>query len=218
MNEKTKKKTKTQLLIELVSSGCELWNGGDQVAYATFQVGNHLENWKVKSRRFLQWVTGCYCDTYHDVPSRATYDTTIPYLEHLALQGKNYPTYRRVARVDDTLFIDIGNDKWECVEVTASGWQVIKQPPLKFLRCNNTGALPTPEMGGSIDELQPLVTASAENWQRMKGFILDAFKGFKPYFALAVHGCQGSAKSYACTLIKTIIDPVKKGSSGNFGK
>ena len=209
-NEKKKRKSKAQRLVELVNDRCELWHSGDSMAYASYRAGDHWENWRVGSPQFKRWAYGLYYASCHDVMTDATFTNCQCLLEQQALTGKRHETYRRVARVGDTIYIDLGDPAWQCVEVTAEEWKVIHNPPVKFLRGSNTGALPMPEKGGSMDELRPLVTSSQENWQRIKGFILDAFKGRKPYLALDIHGAQGAAKTYACRLVRNAIDPCCK--------
>ncbi len=207
---KRKGKSKAQRLMEMVGQHCELWHSGDNIAYGSFLALDHWENWRVSSPQFRRWAYGLYYLQGKDVISRPTWDNLQCLLEQRALAGKHHETYRRVARVGDTIYVDLGNEQWQYVEATKSGWDVKDNPPFKFLRGSNTGALPMPERGGSLDELQPLITSCSDNWQRIKGFILDAYKGRKPYFALAVHGVQGSAKTYACRTIRTTIDPCCK--------
>jgi hypothetical protein len=207
---KRKGKSKAQALVELIRENCTLWNGGDGVAYATFRTQEHLENWRITAPQFREWAYGLYFTRSKDVISRPTWDNLLCLVKQQALQDAPQETYRRVARVGDTIYVDLGDAAWSCVKVDGQGWALADSPAVKFLRGSNTGALPMPEHGGSMDELRPLVTSCPENWERMKGFILDAYKGRKPYFALAVHGTQGSAKTYACRLIRTTIDPVRK--------
>ena len=214
--KKGKRKNKSQRLVELINSQCELWHSGDSVAYATYLVGDHQENWRVGSRQFKQWAYGLYYATHKDIMTDATYSNVQCLVEQQALQGQHHQTYRRVARVicpeakGDTIYIDLGNPEWQCAAATADGWRILDKPPVKFLRSSNTGELPMPEHGGSMDELRPFITASPENWERMKGFILDCFKGRKPYFVLVVHGSQNGGKTYACGKLRNTIDPCRK--------
>src|ERR1039458_9406527 len=85
------------------------------------------------------------------------------------------------------------------VGVIGTGWKIISNPPVKFVRGNNTGCLPLPERDGNFELLKPLASGEAEeNWIKKKGFILDAMKGYKPYLVLSVAGVQGSAKTSLC--------------------
>jgi hypothetical protein len=209
-NKKRKGKSKAQRLMEVITGQCELWHSEDNLAYATYQGKAHWENWRVSSPQFRQWAYGLYYSATHDVISKPTWDNLQSLIIRHALEAKHHSTYRRVARVEDAIYIDMGNPQWQYIEITASGWAVKDDCPVKFLRGSNTGALPIPERGGSLDELQGLITSCPDNWQRIKGFILDAFKGRKPYFVLIIHGVQGSAKTCACKLIRNTIDPVCK--------
>jgi hypothetical protein len=54
------------------------------------------------------------------------------------------PVFRRVARDADAVYLDLCNEEWEAVEITASGWRVIPSGgvPVKFLRRASIPALP----------------------------------------------------------------------------
>ena len=118
-------------------------------------------------------------------------------------------TYLRVARVGATIYIDLGAADWSAVEITSVNWRIINNPPVKFRRTKNTGALPLPQKGGSLDLLRPLAATTDENWVLIKGWILDALKGHGPYMVLVVTGEQGSAKSSLCRLMRSVVDPLK---------
>ena len=55
-------------------------------------------------------------------------------------------------------YLDLGNDNWEVVEISADGWRVITNPPIKFQQPKGLLPLPTPQQGGSIDLLKKFVS------------------------------------------------------------
>jgi hypothetical protein len=69
--------------------------------------------------------------------------------------------------------------------------------------------LPTPVMGGTIDELRQLINVSDEDWPLVLGWLVAALRPTGPYPALAFNGEQGSAKSTTCKTARRLIDPNK---------
>jgi hypothetical protein len=95
------------------------------------------------------------------------------------------------------------------VEITTAGWKVISNPPFKFRRTKNTGELPYPTSGGSIEQLKPFVNPTEDGWILIQGWLLDCIKGVGPYHILIATGEQGSAKSSMFRFCRAVIDPVK---------
>jgi hypothetical protein len=68
--------------------------------------------------------------------------------------------------------------------------------------------LPLPELGGSIDELAPLVNLSTRNdLVLVVMWLLAMLRPRGPYPVLAISGEQGSAKTVLSKLLKALIDP-----------
>jgi hypothetical protein len=66
----------------------------------------------------------------------------------------------RVAHLDDRVIVDLCDDHWRAVEVTAGGWRVVDRPPVYFTRKPGMAALSAPERGGTIDDLRPRSSTS----------------------------------------------------------
>ena len=98
-------------------------------------------------------------------------------IESKALAGAVHHAYLRIARLENRIFIDLGNDKWDAVEITAAGWRVVSNPPVKFRRTKNTGELPYPTNGGSLEQLRPFVNPTEDGWVLIQGWLLDCIKG-----------------------------------------
>ena len=48
----------------------------------------------------------------------------------------------RVAGLDDRLYLDLGDATWRAVEIDATGWRVIDNPPVGFESCRRDAASP----------------------------------------------------------------------------
>ena len=53
----------------------------------------------------------------------------------------------RVGGLDGKLYLDLCDDRWRAVEIDATGWRVIDNPPVRFRRATGMQALPEPLSG-----------------------------------------------------------------------
>src|SRR5262249_38258392 len=106
------------------------------------------------------------------------------------------------------VYVDLCNDKWEAVEITADGWRIVSFPPVKFIRTKGMLSLPTPVCGGTITELHPFVNVTSEaEFRLVVAFLLSALQPERPKLGLAVSGEQGSGKSALLKVLRQLIDP-----------
>jgi hypothetical protein len=126
-------------------------------------------------------------------------------------------TYHRVAALNG-IYIDLDRGDGKAIHVTAEGWKIIDNPPVVFLTKKDMAALPIPERGGAIEELREFVNVTEEDFSLYLGWLLDAFKGRKPYSVLVVNGEQGSGKSTFSVLSGDLIDPCKEAKTKNLPK
>jgi len=74
-----------------------------------------------------------------------------------------------VANVEDKIYIDLCDDRWRVVEITADGWKVLDDSPVVFIRNRGMASLCEPDQESDISQLwnylnideshRPLVTA-----------------------------------------------------------
>ena len=131
---------------------------------------------------------------------------------------KRQKTYHRVAALDGGIYLDLCRPDGQAVHVTPEGWKVIDNPPVVFLTKKDMAGLPIPQQGGSIEELREFVNVTEEDFSLYLGWLLDAFKGRKPYSVLVVNGEQGSGKSTFSVLSGDLIDPCKEAKTKNLPK
>ena len=122
-------------------------------------------------------------------------------------EGAEHPVFIRLAEKDGNIYLDLGNDKWGVVEITAEGWNVISNPPVKFVRPRSLLTLPKPERGGSIGELSRFINVKDDDRILVVGFLLYCLNPNGPFPILIVQGEQGSAKSTFGRVIRSLIDP-----------
>jgi hypothetical protein len=161
-----------------------------------------------QGRRFLQQL---YRDEHGRVPSGPAVTNAIEALAGEAIFGgpeKDVPV--RVARAPDATYVDLGAPGSRALRLSQEGWSVTSAPPIHFRRKATSGSLPDPVRGGSVADLRPFLNLAREDdFVLTLGFLLMAFHAEGPYPVLVLQGEQGSAKTTAARVIKSLVDPAE---------
>jgi hypothetical protein len=209
--ESPKKRGPTQstLLVDLaLSLRVDLFHTPDGVAYANVEVGGHRETWPIRTGPFRRWLARRYYEQEQAVPSAQPMQDALGVLEGRALfDGAEHPVFTRLGSLDEKIYLDLGDDQWRVVEITATGWQVVDAPPVFFRRPSGLLALPVPVRGGSIDELREFVNVTDDDWPLLVGWLVHTFRPTGPYVILILHGEQGTAKSTTARVLRALVDP-----------
>lgn len=204
------------LIAIATGDGVELFHSGgrhDAQAYATIKIDKHVETLRVRSPGFAHWLRGQFYEAYKSSPKAEEFAEAINTIEARAMyEGVNRPVHLRVAGDDATGYIDLADDDWNIVKVTAEGWTVISSADcdIRFIRKAGMLPLPIPQRGGSIDELRPFVNCPTDDlWVLFLSWLVSCLRARGPYAVLAMSGEQGSAKSTTCKRAKSLVDPNK---------
>jgi hypothetical protein len=194
-------------LVELANSAT-LFHSPDQDPFATLSVAGHNENWSLHSKYLEMWLRKLYAEKYHRVPNAQALQDAISMLEAKAtFDSPEYPVYLRVAGADETIYIDLGDETWDAIKVTAAGWTVVESPPVRFIRSKRMLPLPRPKHGGSLDKLWQFLNCRVEDRPLLLGWLVQALRPSKPFPDLVVQGPQGCSKSTTVWLLRSLIDP-----------
>jgi hypothetical protein len=197
-------------IVRLVNAaGAKLFHTVDHEAFADIKVGNHRETWRLKDPAFKHWIGSLYYQEMRKAPSDLNTGAALNVLEGQAnYAGEEKTVHIRVAQLEDRIYIDLANDRWEVVEIAASGWRVSADSPVKFRRPRGMETLPSPVRGGTMTELRPFVNVGNEDhFLLILGWLVAAFRPTGPYPILVLEGNHGSAKSTTSRLIRSLIDP-----------
>lgn len=181
-----------------------------ETAYATLEINGHRETWPIRSKGFRRWLVGRFYTLEQKPPGAQALQDALGAIEARAQFGnRTHPVYVRVGGSDKTaVYLDLANEPWEAVEITAAGWQVVTDPPVKFRRARGMLALPQPKLGGSLEDLRPFVnTADEHQWALVKGWVVGTMRPRGPYPGLGLHGEHGTAKSTMARALRRVIDP-----------
>ena len=203
-----KKESQAELLIALASQS-QLYHTPDGEAFARIQVGDHRENWPIRSTGFKRWMARRFYETQKKTPGSLAIQDALGLLEAKATyEGAEVPLHVRVAGDARIIYIDLCDESWRAIEVTGEGWRIVSDLPVRFRRSKGMLRLPEPSRDGSIDLLRGLINVGSErNWILCLSWLVAAFRPAGPFPILILQGEQGSAKSTMERLLKLIVDP-----------
>jgi putative DNA primase/helicase len=194
--------------------GIELWHDDAGRAYASFLAGRHRENAPVRSSQFRQWLTLQYFDDHGAAPGKNAMDECINAVEALAVnRGKRHTAFIRVAEHDGRIYIDLCNHNWQGIECTAkTGWSVVDNVPVKFVRREGMQPLPNPERVteqlSGIEELRGFFgNLSQGHFALVVAWLMNCYRDTGVFPVLMIHGEAGSGKSFLTRLLMDLIDP-----------
>lgn len=195
-------------LIDLAESKCELWHDENGEAFASVSLNDHREHWAVDSRGFKEWLART---AFTEKIGSAGGDIIKDACSHLSaaakFEGVRHETGKRVMKHGGFYWIDLANDAWQAIRIDSSGWQIVSNPPVRFLRNRNFRPLPMPASGGSACDLFQLTNIPKEDELLVLAWVLECFRPDTPYPVLEQVGEQGSAKSTTQKVLRRLIDP-----------
>jgi hypothetical protein len=203
------KRTTADRLIELARSKCKFVHDPRGEAYAVVQWSGARQIHRVQSRGFREYLSHAYYTETNRAPADQAFRTALDTLcGDAKYTGEEREVFTRVAKTADGYWLDLCNDAWECVQVTATGWAVVSgdAAPM-FTRTASMRPLPTPARGGSLADLWPLLNIPPPDQLMVTAWLLESLRPDTPYVVLALSGEQGSAKSSTQRALRRLIDP-----------
>jgi hypothetical protein len=196
------------MLINLASAA-GLFHAADGTAFADIDVGGHRETWAVRTKGFRRWLARQFFEETGGAPSSEALRSALNVIEAKAhFDGPECPVFIRVGGRDGRLYLDLGDATWQAVEIDASGWRVIDNPPIRFRRAAGMQALPMPVAGGSIETLRSFLNVKTDaDFVLVVAWALACLRNRGPYPVIVLSGEQGSAKSTFSAMLRALLDP-----------
>jgi energy-coupling factor transporter ATP-binding protein EcfA2 len=192
-----------------LAADVELWHTSKLVGYATVAMEDgHRENMQVQSKPFRNLLRNRFYDQARKTPANQALIDAVSLLDGQAIMdGPCYPAFIRVAESGGNVYLDLCDEHWQVVEISATGWRVTANPPVRFLRKPGMQALGVPVAGGSISALRRFVNATDDLFILVVAWLVGALSPNGPYLVLTLLGPQGSGKSFLARMLRMIIDP-----------
>jgi hypothetical protein len=215
-----------ELLIKYTREAAELFHDSDMKAYATIKIAGHGETYSLRTTAFKLWIRSEFWrrekerleeegeeDPIPMVLRRQTIEDALSQLEALAFfEGPEYEVHVRVAGHEGVVFVDLADELWNAVRIDSTGWSIVADPPVRFIRPAGVQALPAPRRGGSPATLKNLLNIPNDdegrrNWRLILAWLAQAFMPRGPYPIITLLGPQGAAKSTAARILRSVVDP-----------
>lgn len=200
-----------RLLDYLKEAGAEPWRDSTDNRYLTVKVGGHARHLPLPSEQAREY---CYrLFRSHEprdyISTQMANEILLQLRAEAGFSEARHTVGLRVGRHEDTVYIDLGDDSWEIVQVTEAGWKIVPgyDCPVRFIRPKAMLPLPRPAPGGSVEELRPFLNVTDEGYMMCVGWLLAAMSDLTSFPLLAIGGEEGTGKSTAVTLLHSLIDP-----------
>ena len=196
-------------LIALARSQCQFMHNAQHEPYAVFEAAGARQVHGVLSSGFSDYLSHAYYTQHDRAPTETSLKVALATLRGQAqFEGETCEVFTRIAKTEAGYWLDLCNDAWQCVQVTATGWAVVAGAgaPL-FTRSASMRPLPVPDRGGTLDALWPLVNIPAADRPMVLAWMLECLRTDTPHVVLELVGEQGSAKSSTQRALRRLIDP-----------
>ena len=200
--------TQADILIELAQSA-ELFHAPDGTGFADLDINGHRETWPIRAKGFRRWLARRFFEATQGAPSSEALQSALNVIEAKAhFDAPQRAAHIRVAGLDGRLYLDLGDETWRAVEIEASGWRVIDNPPVRFRRAAGMQPLPIPVPGGSVETLRSFLNVQSDNdFVLVIAWVLAVLRNRGPYPVIVLSGEQGSAKSTFSAILRALLDP-----------
>ena len=202
-----KRKSRVTVLIE-IGEYLEKFHDTNGETYVVIIIKGHREVWPMKSKVFRDWLSHQYFQLAESGTDRSSINDALSTLAAIAkFDCEERHVYRRVAGDNKTIYIDLCDEFWRVIEVSALGWQILDKSPVMFIRSKGMTALPVPSEQGCIEQLWNFLNIEEKHRPLILAYMVAAFRPQGPYPILVLLGEQGTAKSTFAKILRMLIDP-----------
>lgn len=212
-SEKIGKPSQAVSLLNIVENqrgnGLDLFHDPSGVAYATVEINGALKTLPVRGKDYRNLLRRELYQQDGRNASAQAIDDALGTIEGQALfDGAEHGVNLRVAgSVESGIWLDLGNDKWQSVRITADGWNIVSHADVKWRRPPGMRQLPVPVKGGSWRKLFEIFPQPENEQVLVIAWLLMTLNPSGPYPLLILQGEQGTGKSTLSKLLRGLIDP-----------
>jgi hypothetical protein len=200
--------TQADILLDLAQTA-ELFHTPDSTGYADLEINGHRETLPIRSKGFKNWLNRRFFEATLGAASSEALQSALNVIVAKAhFDAPERIVHIRVGELDGRLYLDLGDETWRAVEIDATGWRIIDNPPVRFRRASGMQPLPMPVKGGSIDTLRSFLNVQSDaDFVLVVAWALAVLRNRGPYPVIVLSGEQGSAKSTFSSILRSLLDP-----------
>ncbi len=207
LDDSEDRQSQATMLVDFVDEHAELFHDQNANVYAQDRTTGEIR--RLDSMQFRDWLLASFYDLTNKALRDQSMREALSTLSGLArFKGKCHEVFIRVAQHENAYYLDLaesGNSR--AVKIAAGSWEIINQPPVRFLRPETLRALPEPFSGGNLSELWALVNVPENAQLLCIAWLIECLRPDTPFPLLELIGEQGSAKSTTQEILRRLIDP-----------
>jgi len=195
--------------IFMIRKSLGVFHTPDGIPHATVNLNGHQEIMPIRDSKFELYLQHEYWKRCSEALGSVELKSIIESTAAKALfDGDVCEVFTRIAHSQGNIYVDLCDDLWRVVEITKTGWNILEESPVRFVRARNAESLPVPVNGGSIDVLRQCVNADDDyNWTLIIAWVLSTLQPEGAYPILVLQGEQDSGKSATSRTLRRVIDP-----------
>lgn len=176
---------------------------------ALIEIDGQREVHMLNSAGFDRWLRGqVYVAHKVGIPDNAM-KTAVATLGAVGMfDGPEIETHTRCAKQGDAYYLDLCDDRWRAIRITAGSWEVLDRSPVHFVRSAGARPLPQPGTRDNVNLLWKHLNVPRDARPLVLAWLLDAMRPDTPYPVLELCGEMGSSKSTTQRRLRALIDPV----------
>ncbi len=201
-------------LIELVlSKGDLVFDAKADKAFVSVDKNGVIDTLALGSKPFIDWLSYEYYSSTKSggrngkSASEASIKQASFALSGIARhEGQQQRVYLRMADFEGGHCIFIGDERLRVIEVTAKGWHILDDAPVKFYKPASMQGLPIPQRGGNLSLVWDFINIPEKDRPLVLAWMLEAMRTETPKPILALAGEHGCVKTSTQDKIRELID------------
>lgn len=190
--------------------GLDTYPTEDGKVYVDLPRRDHIETVSLDSQAFRDEVNRWqYRTSSRPASGRAIQDSIAALASIARMERPVRAIGMRSAREGDELYLDLTDKQWRQIRIGVNGSAIIgnDESPVRFRRSPGALDLPVDLETPSLDLLAEFVNVDPDGLILIKACILQYLLPNGPYPVLILIGEQGTAKSTAAKIIRSLVDP-----------
>lgn len=198
----SERQAQIDVIISLVNNPeHELWHS-EKDGFITLP---DVSNLQIRSKAMREYLAGLFFKKEKTAVTRKTIDEALDTLEAIAkMDGTLYEPRQRIGWHENTCYVDMGKGYYK---IDGLGYEPVEKPPIKFVRNESMGLIPTPIKGDGWRLLKKYVNVEVTDWPLLQSVLVAAFMPAGSFPVVAFTGKHGSGKSTLLSMIIALVDP-----------
>lgn len=176
--------------------------------YLDFEKGDHREIYPIGSKESDRQISYMIFEEFKKPLDEKSLKEINRLFEGIAFnEGEILDVFLRHGFYDGIYFVDLCNEKRQCLRITQDSVSVINNAPIAFTRTPSMKSLPLADGKGDVSLLWKYINIDPKYQLLILAFILESFRPDTQYIILELIGTEGSGKSSVASTIRSFIDP-----------